>query len=72
MGKATVAPPPPSVYRDNPIIDDAASTSSAVLLDDIEGYSDEELPPPYTDEPVASVTAEAPHGSDRLLPSRHV
>lgn len=80
MGKATVVPPPPRVYRDNPIVDDAASTSSAVLLDNIEGFSDEELPPPYTDEPVAavptehgaSVTTDARDWADRLMPSRHL
>jgi hypothetical protein len=71
MGKPKVAPPPPSVYRDNPIIDDAASTSSAVLLDDIDGFPEEELPA-YTDEPVASVTSMSPLCSDRLWPARHV
>ncbi|PQE05485.1 ABC transporter protein [Rutstroemia sp. NJR-2017a BBW] len=71
MGKPKVAPPPPSVYRDNPIMDDAASTSSAVLLDDIDGFPEEELPA-YTDEPVASVTSMSPLCSDRLWPARHV
>ncbi len=35
--------PPPGVYRDEPDRDDAASTSSAVLLEDV-GYSDADLP----------------------------
>jgi len=39
----------PGVYRDDPDRDDAASTSSAVLLDHID-YSNEELPA-YSDEP---------------------
>jgi hypothetical protein len=52
MGSGKVAPPPsgvPSVetYRD----DDAASNSSAVLLEDFDYPEDE--PPAYTDEPAA-------------------
>jgi hypothetical protein len=42
-------PHQPGVYRDDPDRDDAASTSSAVLLGDID-YPDEELPS-YTDHP---------------------
>ena len=51
MGKAPVQPHQPGVYRDDPDRDDAASTSSAVLMGDID-YPDEELPS-YTDEPNA-------------------
>ncbi|KAG0650000.1 hypothetical protein D0Z07_3938 [Hyphodiscus hymeniophilus] len=53
MGKPT-QPHQPGVYRDDPDRDDAASTSSAVLLGDID-YPDEELPS-YTDEPNAFTT----------------
>ena len=49
MGKPSVKPYQPGVYRDDPDRDDAASTSSAVLLGDID-FPDEELPS-YTDEP---------------------
>jgi hypothetical protein len=49
MGKPSLQPPQPGVYRDDPDRDDAASTSSAVLMGDID-YPDEELPS-YTDEP---------------------
>lgn len=51
MGKPS-QPHQPGVYRDDPDRDDAASTSSAVLLGDID-YPDEELPS-YTDEPYAA------------------
>lgn len=54
MGKPSVQPHQPGVYRDDPDRDDAASTSSAVLLGDID-YPDEELPS-YTDDPDAVPT----------------
>jgi len=44
MGKLMTPRPPPGVYRDEPDRDDAASTSSAVLLEDVGGYSDADLP----------------------------
>lgn len=71
MGKPKIALPQPSVYRDTPVVDDAASTSSAVLLDDIDGYPDEELPA-YTDDPMPSASHERPGSLPLLLPSRHV
>lgn len=43
MGKSAPAKAPPGVYRDDPDRDDAASTSSAVLLGDID-YPESELP----------------------------
>lgn len=43
MGKPIPLKPPPGVYRDEPDRDDAASTSSAVLMEDI-GYPDTDLP----------------------------
>jgi len=43
MGKLMTPRPPPGIYRDEPDRDDAASTSSAVLLEDV-GYPDAELP----------------------------
>lgn len=53
--KATHQPRHPGVYRDEPDRDDA-STSSAVLLEDIDEptYPDEELPA-YTDHPTSSL-----------------
>ncbi|KAM0133992.1 hypothetical protein ACHAP3_005708 [Botrytis cinerea] len=60
MSKATTLPPP-MVYRDNPALDDA-STSSAVSLHTIDGYVDsDELPPSYsyTDEPVSTISADS-------------
>ncbi|RDL42312.1 uncharacterized protein BP5553_02291 [Venustampulla echinocandica] len=48
--KAPFNPPPPGIYRDNTDPDDAASTSSAVLLDDVDVFPDEELPA-YEDTP---------------------
>lgn len=55
MGSSKIAPQPyrGAAYRDDPDRDDAGSTSSAVLLDDIEAYPDEELPA-YTDLPDTS------------------
>jgi hypothetical protein len=49
MGKPALPPPQPGAYRDDPDRDDAASTSSAVLMGDID-YPDEALPA-YTDAP---------------------
>lgn len=43
MGKPIQSKPTPGVYRDEPDRDDAASTSSAVLMEDI-GYPDADLP----------------------------
>lgn len=43
MGKLTTPRPLHGVYRDEPDRDDAASTSSAVLLEDV-GYPDADLP----------------------------
>lgn len=43
MGKPMLPKPSPGVYRDDPDRDDAASTSSAVLMEDID-YPDSELP----------------------------
>jgi hypothetical protein len=50
MGKAPIQPYQPGVYRDDPDRDDAASTSSAVPMDEMD-YPEDELPA-YTDEPV--------------------
>lgn len=55
--KASNLPYQPGTYRDDPDRDDAASTSSAVLLGDIDGLPEEDLPSytdsqvDYTDEP---------------------
>ena len=65
MGKPT-QPHQPGVYRDDPDRDDAASTSSAVLLGDID-YPEEELPS-YTDEPNAVPSA----GQFPTTPSAHL
>ncbi|TAQ87022.1 hypothetical protein B7494_g4653 [Chlorociboria aeruginascens] len=43
MGSSKTVPHQPGIYRDEPDRDDAASTSSAVLLDEID-YPDEGLP----------------------------
>lgn len=43
MGKLMTPRLPHGVYRDEPDRDDAASTSSAVLLEDV-GYPDADLP----------------------------
>lgn len=43
MGKLMTPRPPPGVHSDEPDRDDAASTSSAVLLEDV-GYPDADLP----------------------------
>ncbi|KAG9230249.1 hypothetical protein BJ875DRAFT_409275 [Amylocarpus encephaloides] len=50
--KASYDAPPPNIYRDEPDNDHAetASMASAVLLDDIESFPDEELPA-YSDTP---------------------
>lgn len=53
MGKKSGSKPPPGVYRDEPDRDDAASTSSAVLMEDVE-YPESDLPA-YEDVP-ATVT----------------
>jgi len=50
MGKAI--PPPATLYRDDPDRDDAASTSSAILLETID-YPDS-APPAYEDVPNSS------------------
>lgn len=42
--KAPALPRQPGVYRDEPDRDDAASMSSAVLLDEIDDFPDEDLP----------------------------
>lgn len=61
MGKATTLPPP-TVYKDNPGLNDASS-SSAVSLHTIDGYEEysEEQPPSYsyTDEPTPNPNASA-------------
>ena len=45
MGKITPAKPPPGTYRDEPDRNDAASTSSAVLLGEIDYSDDADFPP---------------------------
>jgi hypothetical protein len=66
--KGLVAPQnQPGVYRDDPDRDDAASSSSAVLLEDIDYPPDEELPA-YSDEPLvpgSSITTAAARPSAR-------
>ena len=56
MGKPLLSKPTPGVYRDPSDRDDAASTSSAVLMDDID-YSDAD-PPAYED--VATMSRPTP------------
>ena len=56
MGKPLLSKPTPGAYRDAPDRDDAASTSSAVLMDDID-YSDAD-PPAYED--VATTSTPTP------------
>ena len=53
MGLKHDAKPPPGIYRDDPDRDDAASTSSAVLLDEVQHPVDSELPA-YEDVPTAT------------------
>jgi hypothetical protein len=55
MGTSKAAPPAP--YRDDPQPDyaETSSMASAVLLDDVESYLDEELPPAYEDTPSQSL-----------------
>jgi len=64
MGKTTAHNPGPPAYRDEPDHAETASMSSAVLLDDVESFPDEELPA-YTDIPSASTPSAslstAPH-----------
>lgn len=43
MGKNPGSKPPAGVYRDDPDRDDAASTSSAVLMEDVD-YPESDLP----------------------------
>lgn len=64
MGKPSVTKPPPGVYRDDPDRDDAASVSSAVLLEDVE-YNDEDLPS-YSDLP--HLPQDAPMGVEPSRP----
>jgi hypothetical protein len=47
MGKAVFQPPQPPIYRDDPDYAETASMASAVLLDDVDAFPDEELPPSY-------------------------
>jgi hypothetical protein len=42
--KGSLNPPPPSIYRDDPDHAETASMASAVLLDEIETFPDEDLP----------------------------
>lgn len=56
--KGAVPPHQPGVYRDDPDRDDAASTSSAVLMGDID-FPEEELPA-YSDEPNVTTSAHDP------------
>ena len=58
MGKPMLPKHSPGVYRDDPDRDDAASTSSAVLMDDID-YPDSDLPA-YEDVQTSSRPTEAP------------
>lgn len=44
---------PPSIYRDAPDYAETASMSSAVLLDEVESFPDEDLPA-YEDAPSSS------------------
>ena len=53
MGKTTTHNPGPPAYRDEPDHAETASMSSAVLLDDVDSFPDEDLPA-YTDLPSAS------------------
>ncbi len=48
MGKTNTHNPAPPAYRDDPDHAETASMASAVLLDDVESFLDEELPA-YTD-----------------------
>lgn len=53
VSKKTAADPPPSIYRDAPDYAETASMSSAVLLDEVESFPDEDLPA-YEDTPSSS------------------
>ncbi|KAL8684675.1 MAG: hypothetical protein Q9218_008194 [Villophora microphyllina] len=57
MGKIAGSKPPPGVYRDDPDRDDAASTSSAVLMEDVE-YPESDLPA-YEDVPTVVAPAQS-------------
>jgi hypothetical protein len=60
--KPTFDTPPQGSYRDDPDFAETASMSSAVLLDDIEAFPDEELPP-YEDNPVTTPRVQEPQRS---------
>jgi len=57
--KAPYDAPPQGTYRDDPDHAETASMTSAVLLDDIEAFPEEELPP-YEDNPVLNPTGSTP------------
>lgn len=59
MGKATAHSQGPPAYRDDPDHAETASMASAVLLDDVDYFPDEELPS-YTDTPAESHTSATP------------
>jgi hypothetical protein len=71
--KVSFQPHQPGVYRDEPDRDDAASTSSAVLLDDIDDIDDEDLPSysdshPYTDESPSTADPAASNAETLVQP----
>ncbi|KAL8667707.1 MAG: hypothetical protein Q9202_000562 [Teloschistes flavicans] len=66
MGKVASSKPPPGVYRDDPDRDDAASTSSAVLMEDVE-YPDSDLPAYQDVPPVAGTIQSQYHETQSYL-----
>jgi hypothetical protein len=65
MGSSKATAPPQQPYRDEPDYAETASMSSAVLLDDVESFPDEELPA-YEDTP-----SEAPLAPAGRAPTSH-
>jgi hypothetical protein len=59
MGKTVPQPQGPPAYRDNPDHAETASMASAVLLDDVEAFPEEDLPS-YTDIPSESQSSITP------------
>jgi hypothetical protein len=57
VSKKGALEPSYQAYRDDPDHAETASMASAVLLDDIEAFPDEELPP-YEDNPVPRINAQ--------------
>lgn len=69
MGKAVPQPQGPPAYRDDPDHAETASMASAMLLDEVEAFPDEELPS-YSDMPIEPDTTGASSNIDFSRVSR--